>query len=154
MVDILSTICAAVGRSSPKGPGYLGRDLGPILRGASQADWRKHLFTEHTFHTEVSFRPQRAATESRYKLIRSFGADPRDVREELYDTAADPDERHDLANRPEQRATQERLSSLVRQWQIDTGDPLLDPRTFAQWSRIPARPQDRVPPWYAPVARK
>jgi N-sulfoglucosamine sulfohydrolase len=148
-IDVLPTVCAAAGVTAPSGPHYLGRDLGPLLRGETPA-WRSQVFTEMTFHTNVIFRPLRAVHEARWKLLRTLAADPATMKEELYDLAADPDERRDLAADPAHGAERTRLAQALDAWQRESADPLLDAALFTRLEAIPKAVQTAVPPWYAP----
>jgi arylsulfatase A-like enzyme len=123
----------------------------PPLSG-TPTSWRKYLFTEHTFHTETTFKPLRAVTDGRWKLIRKLAANPADVIEELYDTQTDSDERNNLADLPAQQTRRTELSNAVQRWQQQTNDPLLDSATFNRLKAIPTQPQFAVAPWYTPVS--
>jgi N-sulfoglucosamine sulfohydrolase len=151
-IDVLPTVCAAAGVTAPSGPNYLGRDLGPLLRGETPA-WRSQVFTEMTFHTNVIFRPLRAVHEARWKLLRTLAVEPAGVKEELYDLAADPDERRDLAADPAHAAERTRLAQALDAWQRETADPLLDAALFTRLEAIPKAVQTAVPPWYTHEAK-
>lgn len=154
MIDVLPTVCAATGVPAPQGEAYQGRDLGPLLRGETAVEWRTVLFTEMTFHTDDNFRPQRAATDGRWKLIRTLAADPAASTEELYDLTADPDERRDLAQVAQHLSERTRLSQAIQDWQRATKDPLLDPATFSRLAAIASAGRQSVPPWYVPDRRQ
>ena len=51
-------------------------------------------------------------------------------RHELYDLEADPDELHNLADKPEQAAKLAELQKLVRDWQAQTRDPWVSKWTY------------------------
>jgi N-sulfoglucosamine sulfohydrolase len=46
---------------------------------------------------------------------------------ELYDLEADPWEFHNLSADPAHAATLKRMQGLLHNWQVETGDPFLDP---------------------------
>lgn len=85
LVDVLPTVLDLAGLPIPDGLG--GRSLAPLLRGGDVPD--RALFAETTFGGETS----RAVLRPPWKLVR-YGSDGRQA---LYDTAADPGERIDLA---------------------------------------------------------
>ena len=53
---------------------------------------------------------------------------------ELYDLQADPYEFKNLANKPKLAAVQKRLHSRLRDWQRDTGDPLVDAAALKRYT--------------------
>ncbi len=148
----------------------LGLPVPGDIQGVSHAAWlsgrdptpvRELVFTEKNFHD--AYDPIRAVRTERHKYIRNFEERPLlslpgDIEssptrcgigdahlghrpaEELYDLAADPWERVNLAADPAHRALREELSATLRDWQEATGDPLLD-------GPLPGRPWPREP-WY------
>lgn len=110
LLDIFPTLGDLAGVSAPGGSE--GQSLGPVLRGRSEAA-RPLIGTAYR-------KVQRAITDGRWKLI----AYPQVPRVQLFDLAADADERHDLAGDP---ANAQRLAALVtalQDWQRVHGDPL------------------------------
>ncbi len=82
--DILPTILDMLGLAIPDGVD--GLSLYPHLRGAAPADWRDALHIEHAPNHQC-------LTDGHEKYIWW----PGDGREQLFNLADDPDERHDLA---------------------------------------------------------
>jgi arylsulfatase A-like enzyme len=91
-------------------PGIDGRSLRPLLAdpGARFRDW---VFTAYR---DV----QRAVRDERFKLIRY----PKSGRGQLFDLAADPDEREDLSARAEHASTLARLNALLDRARKEMGD--------------------------------
>ncbi|MBT6788766.1 MAG: sulfatase-like hydrolase/transferase [Verrucomicrobia bacterium] len=54
---------------------------------------------------------------------------------ELYDLQADPYEFKNLANDPKHAVAQKRLHSRLREWQRDTGDPLVDAAALKRYTK-------------------
>lgn len=98
-IDIAPTIFDLAGVAPS--PGLQGRSLAPIVRGEQPANWRPEYYYEHRF-----VHPHIAQTEgirtARWKYARYISETP--VYEELFDLAADPYERKNLANQPESTA--------------------------------------------------
>ncbi|HZC26250.1 MAG TPA: sulfatase-like hydrolase/transferase, partial [Actinopolymorphaceae bacterium] len=142
-VDVLPTMFELAGGTPP-----------PEIQGISHADWlrggdgagRSEVFAEKTYHD--GYDPMRCIRTSRWKYIRNFVPGPRlllprdieasatragmgdghlepRVDVELYDLAADPWERTNLAGRPEVTDTEAALADRLETWQRETGDPLL-----------------------------
>ena len=123
-----------------------GRSFLPLLRGAGGAG-RDVIFAEKTFHSYYD--PMRAIRTARFKFIRNFEAAfqvevPGDVQVgplyraaveryvsethpdvELYDLAADPLERDNLAGDPTLAAARRELDARLWAWMAETDDPLL-----------------------------
>jgi N-sulfoglucosamine sulfohydrolase len=150
MVEVMPTILQMAGASMPaSSERYAGRDLGPLLR-AEPADWRQYLFTEVNFHTPQMWAPARAVTNGRWKLIHHLPAGDAPAQIQLFDLENDPDERQDLAQRPEHEALRDHLLAELTQWRVRTADPLLDEAVLRQLDQIPLQPQQAVAPWYTP----
>ncbi|MBQ8082037.1 MAG: sulfatase [Clostridia bacterium] len=144
-LDVFPTICDALGLEKPD---WLeGVTLMPLLLGETDRA-REAVFAETNYH--VAYQPARCARTERYKLIErgedGYGRFPpanvddscfkeayRELgyfeaplpREELYDLAADPGERTNLAERPEYGPTLEGMRRLLHDWRAEMGDPLL-----------------------------
>jgi arylsulfatase A-like enzyme len=142
-VDIVPTLLEGLGLPLPDT--LQGRSLWPLLHGVRGTP-RAEIFAEKTFHTY--YEPMRAVRTTTHKYIANFEIStavdvPADVREspiyplmlpeldrarpyvELYDLAADPWERTNLAGRPEVAATEADLRGRLRHWMQETADPLL-----------------------------
>jgi N-sulfoglucosamine sulfohydrolase len=144
-VDILPTLLESVGAPIPEN--VQGRSLLPLLRGESYEP-REAAFAEKTFHSYYD--PRRCVRTRRFKLIRNFDASfqvevPSDIQRgpifrnhtelysanpaptvELYDLRADPLEERNLAGEKDLSEVERDLTSRLRSWMEETGDPLLD----------------------------
>jgi arylsulfatase A-like enzyme len=122
-VDMFPTLCSIAGAPMPPGPGPDGEDRSAALRGTLLPSRARPLFWEYgrngTSFDYPSSRnggregdrsPNVAVREGRWKLlVNSDGSGA-----ELYDLAADPSERHDLAR--ERPAEAARLRDLALGW--------------------------------------
>lgn len=101
-IDLAPTILEACGAHAPDGVKLDGRSLWPQLTGQGSQDWpaRTLFFQWHRGDEPDRYRAF-AAREPRYKLVQPLstgpGWKPGNVRFELYDVVADPDEMHDIA---------------------------------------------------------
>jgi len=144
-VDVLPTLLDAAGASAPRG--IQGRSLLPLLRGEPYTP-RTAIFAEKTFHSYYD--PMRCIRTRHHKYIRNFETAfavevPGDIQQgaiyradpsrysadrvsvvEVYDLDADPLEERNLVGRPAIQAVEQRLSTELRSWMRETGDPLLD----------------------------
>jgi arylsulfatase A-like enzyme len=142
-VDLVPTVLEAFGLPIPAG--LHGRSYWALLQGRPYTA-RTHLFAEKTYHT--AYEPQRALRTERYKLIVNLEVDiinvPADIQHspiypqmipeltqerppvELYDLAADPLEKHNLADQPDLTAIRQELLGTLYAWMRDTGDPILN----------------------------
>jgi arylsulfatase A-like enzyme len=124
LMDLTPTIFELAGM--PEVPGneqMQGRSLRPLLGGEAGSTW------DALYCTECTWMRKRAWRTPEWKLIRALEEDIYGhPTTELYDLAADPGERHNLAQmRPEVvRELEEQMDRWVRQRLTDTGlpDPL------------------------------
>jgi arylsulfatase A-like enzyme len=117
-----------------------GRSFAGLLTGEAYEP-RERIYAQQTWHVNISL--CRAVRTQRYKYVENYltkqlavGASRSGSREgdedwpeaELYDLAADPHERENLAvdPTPEQRATLERLREDLHGWMRDVDDPLVE----------------------------
>lgn len=142
-VDMVPTMLEGLGLPVPAT--LQGRSFWPLLRGGTYTP-RTEIFAEKTFHTY--YEPMRAIRTATHKYIVNFEVStavdvPTDVRTspayalllpeldrervpvELYDLAADPGERTNLAGQPAVAAIEDDLRRRLRAWMQETGDPLL-----------------------------
>jgi arylsulfatase A-like enzyme len=143
-IDLYPTICDFLGTPAPDW--LQGVSLLPILVG-SRIEVRTETFGEVTFH--AAYEPQRSVRSNRWLYIRRFGrrslpvlpnvdASPaldglvqhdwqlRPQPEiQLYDNAADPLQRVNLAGVSELRSVEEDLIERLDAWMKSTNDPLL-----------------------------
>lgn len=143
-IDVFPTLCDLLEIAAPA---WLeGQSFAPVLRGeAEQA--RDEVFGEVTYH--VFYEPQRCVRTPRWKYIRRFDGPTTPVlrncdngltkelfiangwdkqplaAEALYDLMFDPDECHNLVDRPELRAIADDLRGRLDRWMRATDDPLL-----------------------------
>lgn len=111
-VDFAPTLVDLAGFSVPGD--MQGRSLRPLLAGKRPADWRKSIYYRY-YPSEYGIPPQLGVRTERYKLIHysgptgaqfgSTGVQPLRTQTvdqwELFDLAADPDERVNLYQRPD-----------------------------------------------------
>jgi arylsulfatase A-like enzyme len=108
-LDLFPTIFELLGIPGP--PGVDGRSLLPLMRGQPDPHARPS-FAETDYRLYVH---QRALRDGQYKLV----LDLQDGERELYDLAADPDERKDISS-AEPRRTYE-LEQSLRTWMGQSG---------------------------------
>lgn len=108
LLDVFPTILEAA--NLPLADDLQAHSLWPLVDG-SQQSLRETLFTSLGRH-------QRAIRDDRWKLIRY----PEIDHLQLFDLQTDPDERENLAARPEHAGTISRLRRSLGQWQEYVGD--------------------------------
>jgi arylsulfatase A-like enzyme len=107
-IDLAPTLLDYAGVAIPAG--MQGKSLRPLVEG-KQIAWRTDWFYEHHTLPKI-IPPTEGVRTTRWAYLRWLTTDP--PTEELYDVQADPLEEHNLAARPEHRATLERLRA---RWQ-------------------------------------
>ncbi|MCC5808149.1 MAG: sulfatase [Opitutales bacterium] len=157
-IDVFSTLCD-YGRI-PIPAWNQGKSLRPVLEGETD-EHRREIFAEVTYH--AGYEPKRSMRTPDFNYIRNFetayhpamaNIDPGPTKtwmqvkgmlpypvppEELYDLAADPDERHNLANDPACAETLQTCRTRLDAWMRETEDPLLH-------GPVPAPPGARIEP--------
>jgi N-sulfoglucosamine sulfohydrolase len=149
-VDIVPTLLDLVGLACP--PNLHGRSFSGLL---TQEDYTPNelIFAEKTYQTYYD--PMRAVRSDQWKLIANFEFAPYQETTpdytnnakgyvevskalnysssqqyhppfELYDLKNDPDEQHNLADKPTHKITRDNLICSLRKWMEETCDPLLD----------------------------
>ncbi len=129
-LDLMPTIMGAASVGAPAG--LAGQSITALLRGES-VPWREFLFTEMNYHVPDTFKPQRTVRDVRHKLLLNLDPTGGQPAVELFDLETDPGERKNLADDRTLAATRARLEQALRQWQRDSGDPLLDPARVQRW---------------------
>ncbi len=128
LFDLMPTLGALCGVSPP--PPSEGKDLSRILRDASGEGRSALMFA----YRDV----QRACRNDRWKLIRY----PQIDKTQLFDLRSDPDERENLADRPEHASKASELMTLLEKEMKAAGDsaPLTvsNPKP-ADWSPTPRK---------------
>ncbi len=106
--DVLPTLAAAAGVPLGDGPTLDGQNLWPVLSGSHPERPRGELF----FAVQAETGPKKyALRDGEWKLVRIL-SDP--LSEQLYDIAADPYEKTDLA--PSESARLTRMSQAMDKW--------------------------------------
>lgn len=142
-IDLFPTVCEIVGVSIP--PWVQGRSLLPAVRDGVEVN--DAVFSEVTYH--VSYEPQRAVRDQRWKYVRQFAdrgrpvlpnvddspskvywveqgwRDRRVAPEQLYDLVFDPWEADNLVHDPACATVLDSLRHRLDTWMTDTDDPLL-----------------------------
>lgn len=110
-IDIAPTILAAAGIPAPAV--MQGTDLSPLYLRGRAARWRDEFFYEHPTITNRDRIPSSQAVVRRdWKYVEWPEFDYR----QLFDLKADPDERHNLAGRPERADDESRLRRRLAWW--------------------------------------
>ncbi len=109
--DLYPTTCEAAGVSVPSS--VEGKSFWHVLRGEAKSI---HPFTVGYFRDS-----QRMIRTDRWKLIEY----PQVNRVQLFDLAADPDERNDLSGDPSQHTIVIDLRDKLHAWLAEHGDPLM-----------------------------
>jgi arylsulfatase A-like enzyme len=109
LLDVFPTVCDLAGVRPPAD--LDGRSFAGVLRGQEKTA-RRTLFTAYR-------NVQRAVRDDRWKLIRYPLVD----QTQLFDLKADPDELTNLAADPAHAGEVERLTTALRGWQKQLGDP-------------------------------
>jgi len=149
-LDILPTLLDVAGAAIP--PELEGVSLLPVIRGESDGDRDRVIFTAKSYHDVYD--PKRAARSLDYAYIRNYAAGPRlqlaiDLEksltrqgmgddhlrsrpaEELYDRHTDPDELRDVADDPAYDGVRLRYADLLHEYLAAVRDPVetapLDP---------------------------
>jgi arylsulfatase A len=119
-MDLHPTLIAMAGL--PRASGIDGEDCSPVLRGGRSVP-RRPLFWHYPHYHPGGATPYGAVRDRDLKLIEFY----EDARTELYDLAADPEEKTDLAQR--RRRDANRLQQRLRRWRTDVGAqmPLANP---------------------------
>jgi N-sulfoglucosamine sulfohydrolase len=144
-VDIFPTVCEMAGIPTPQWA--VGRSLIPLVEGREPPGTRSEIFSELTYH--AAYEPQRAIRTARYKYVRRFDDYPYPVlancddgpskdaylergwaerlvaREALHDLFFNPGEGRNVVDVPEYASVLADLRGRLRQWMVDTDDPLL-----------------------------
>jgi len=143
-IDIYPTICDLTG--AEKSERLQGKSILPLVNGSKEKT-NDEIFSEVTFH--ACYEPMRCIRTDRWKYIRRFHPRPQpflpncddglsksewldagwrereeNAPEQLYDLLFDPNERCNLAGRPETVEIQQELSASLLDWMKRTNDPL------------------------------
>lgn len=127
-IDVAPTLLEAAGLAAPAG--IQGRSFWPLLAGLL---YRPHerIVIERNWHDDDC--PMRSLRTPRWHYLRNWGprrpdpwhATPDPLRaEELYDSAADPLERADLANHPACAPVLSELRAGLDRWMAEQDDPV------------------------------
>ncbi len=146
-VDVVPTLLDLVEVAKPDS--LQGLSFVEELRGDGWTSARPAVYSEKNWHDPDQYDPARSVRTDQHRLIESSEPRPRwpipaDIaagdavrglpagalaeprpRLELYDVAADPDERDNLADREGLAEVLAEHLRLLREWQHSTGDPLL-----------------------------
>lgn len=101
-VDIAPTLLELAGVEIPKA--MQGRSMVPLLKGQEVDDWR-----ESQFYTYWSAPQHYGIRTDRYTYFRIKGHPP-----ELFDRKTDPDQRHNVAGNPENKALMRKLEEKLQ----------------------------------------
>ena len=105
-VDLAPTILASAGIAAPAT--MQGQNVAPLYLSAEPPAWRKEFFYEHAIIRSTDFIP---ASEALVRKDAKYLWWPDFEYEELFDLAADPHEKHNLAHDPRQQETLAALRS-------------------------------------------
>jgi len=128
--DFTQTLMELCGGPAPTEPGLEGVSIAPLLLGGPAPSPRSFAF-HFPHYTNQGSRPAGSLREGNWKLIENY----EDGSLELYDLAADPGERHDLAAEQPERARD--MRAKLDAWrtasnvQLNTPNPDYDPSLAA-----------------------
>jgi arylsulfatase A-like enzyme len=122
-LDFAETFLAAAGVAAPAE--MQGRDLGPVLRGQTPADWRKSFYYQYyEWPQPHHVRPHYGVVTDRYKLIHFYkDADYW----ELFDLKTDPAELKSVFNQADYATAQKELSAELARLRTELLVPMQDP---------------------------
>lgn len=114
--DFLPSMLGYLGLADqqPAAPKLPGRDFSPVLRGQSGLAWDNAVFYE--------METCRAIREERWKYVSRFPSGPY----ELYDMAADPQERFNLFGQPDMQEISQKLARRLDRFFDAYADPKYD----------------------------
>jgi arylsulfatase A-like enzyme len=119
--DVYPTLLSLAGVPLPADAPRHGRDITPFLRGEAVPQWRDAVYGQYDIH-HYAIAHLRMIRETGWKLVRSYGTTTKD---QLFDLTADPGERKNLWNAPEQRERRRAMEARLREWMRSIDDPLL-----------------------------
>jgi uncharacterized sulfatase len=119
--DVYPTLLSLAGVPMPADAPRHGRDITPFLRGEAVPQWRDAVYGQYDIH-HYAIAHLRMIRETGWKLVRSYGTTTKD---QLFDLTADPGERKNLWNAPEQRERRRAMEARLREWMRSIDDPLL-----------------------------
>ncbi len=144
-VDFFPTILEMAGVAADPKANVDGRSILPLLKQTGNLK-RKAVYWHYPHYNvagEAGTRPHGAVRAGRYKLIEFY----EDGRLELYDLEADLGEKHDLAAKMPEMATE--LLKMLQQWRQSVGAQMPEPnpnydaekarKTYAWWRSLPTR---------------
>ncbi|MHC4540327.1 MAG: sulfatase/phosphatase domain-containing protein, partial [Planctomycetota bacterium] len=110
-IDVAPTVLEAAGVRTPENMD--GRSILPLL-GGKEVPWRDAVFFEYYWEANYPQTPTTLGVRTdRYKFIHYHGVWDTD---ELYDIKNDPDEMHNLIDKPEHAALIEQLRTRMYDW--------------------------------------
>ena len=124
VIDFAPTILTAAGLPVPER--MQGRDLTPILKGTTPADWRKSFYYHYyEYPVPHHVRPHYGVVTDRYKLVHFYTPDVDYW--ELYDRVKDPTETKNVINEPEYMETVRELRAELARLRAELKVPETDP---------------------------
>ncbi|MGJ8691830.1 MAG: sulfatase family protein [Thalassotalea sp.] len=128
-IDIAPTILDLAGVTIPES--YQGVSLTPLLNGEQPANWRDEFFFEHMYQPKrVSIPPTIGIRTAQWKYVDFYKNDF----QQLYNLAADPDEKYNLAQSPEHQSVlkdlSDRTNSYIKRYENQRTDEVKSRKTF------------------------
>lgn len=139
-IDIVPTILDAYGIAIPDHI-LEGRSLLPLMRGAKPEHWRNAVFSENDYAFRDFVRMPLAQPPDRchMTMVRDHHwkyVHFEDMRPQLFDLQADPDEFQDLGGDPAYGAVRERMQNLLFDWLRQRRiHPTVSHDAMAAWTR-------------------
>ncbi|HLX60981.1 MAG TPA: sulfatase [Planctomycetota bacterium] len=119
-VDLAPTFCTLAGVPVPAP--MQGRELTPLLRGETPANWRRDFLYQFTWSAQNDIPGAEAVCSKDWKYIRW----QENQTEELFDLRADPREEHNLSHDAVRTAELERLRSRLTELRQEVGGTPID----------------------------